>query len=98
MGPIWLELIQPVSGKYIHKEFLESRGEGINHICFLVDDIEEVISIMAEAGFKAIVYQKNVGGGGMAFFDTDKVGGVIIELEELPPDVDRFYGSTTSGE
>ena len=98
MGPIWLELIQPVSGKYIHKEFLESRGEGINHISFLVDDIEEAISIMAEAGFKAIVYQKNVGGGGMAFFDTDKVGGVIIELQELPPGVDRYYGSTTSGE
>jgi len=98
MGPIWLELIQPVSGKYIHKEFLDGRGEGINHICFLVDDIEEAMSIMAEAGFKVIVYQKNEGGGGMAFFDTDKVGGVVIELEELPPGVDEFYGSTTSGE
>ena len=41
MGPIWLELIQPISGKYIHNEFLERRGEGINHISFLVDDIEE---------------------------------------------------------
>ena len=98
MGPIWLELIQPVSGKYIHQEFLERRGEGINHISFIVDDIEEAISIMAESGFQAIVYQKNVGGGGMAFFDTDKVGGFIIELQELPPGVDRYYGSTTSGE
>ncbi|NQT04419.1 MAG: VOC family protein [Dehalococcoidia bacterium] len=96
MGPIWLELIQPVSGKYIHNEFLERRGEGINHMSFLVDDIEEAISIMAEAGFEAIVYQKNVGGGGMAFFDTDKIGGVIIELQELPLGVDRYYGSTTS--
>jgi methylmalonyl-CoA/ethylmalonyl-CoA epimerase len=92
MGPIWLELIQPVSGKYIHNEFLERRGEGINHMSFLVDDIEEAIPIMAEAGFETIVYQKNVGGGGMAFFDTDKIGGVIIELQELPPGVDRYYG------
>jgi catechol 2,3-dioxygenase-like lactoylglutathione lyase family enzyme len=98
MGPIWLELIQPVSGKYIHQEFLESRGEGINHISFLVDDIEEAMSIMAEAGFEAIVHQKNAGGGGMAFFDTDRVGGIIIELQELPPGVDRYYGSETSGE
>ena len=98
MGPIWLELIQPVSGKYIHNEFLERRGEGINHMSFLVDDIEEAISIMAEAGFEAIVYQKNVGGGGMAFFDTDKIGGVIIELQELPPGVDRYYGRTTSNQ
>jgi len=98
MGPIWLELIQPVSGKYVHKEFLESRGEGINHIAFLVDDIEEATSIMAESGFKVVVSMKNEGGGGVAFFDTDKVGGFMIELEELPPGVDQFYGSITSGE
>lgn len=39
-----------------------------------------------------ISYARNEGGGGMAFFDTNKVGGVLIELEELPPGVDRFYG------
>ena len=94
IGPIGIELIQPVSGETPQKQFLESRGEGISHIAFIVDDIEEAISIMVEEGFQVISSSKNEGGGGMAFFDTDKVGGVQIELEELPPhlDEDRYWG------
>ena len=94
LGPIGIELVQPVSGETPQKKFLESKGEGINHIAFVVDDIEEAISIMAEAGFKAVSIAKNKGGGGVAFFDTDKNGGVMIELEELPPHLneDPYWG------
>ena len=94
LGSIGFELVQPVSGETPQKKFLESQGEGINHIAFVVDDIEEAISIMVEAGFKVISNAKNEGGGGMAFFDTDKTGGVQIELEELPPHLneDPYWG------
>ena len=94
MGPIGIELIQPVSGESLPRKFLESRGEGINHIGFIVDDIEEATAIMVEAGFKVISSSKNEGGGGMAFFDTDRVGGVLIDLEELPPHLseDPYWG------
>lgn len=100
MGPIGIELVQPVSGESPQKKFLESRGEGINHIAFIVDDIDEAISIMVEEGFKVISSSKNEGGGGMAFFDTDKVGGVQIELEELPPHLyeDPYWGLKPSSE
>ena len=46
MGPIGFDLVQPVSGESVQKEFLESRGEGINHTCYIVDDIEEAMSVM----------------------------------------------------
>ena len=94
LGSIGFELVQPVSGETPQKEFLESRGEGINHIAFIVDDIKEAISIMVEAGFKVVSSAKNEGGGGVAFFDTDKIGGVQIELEELPPHLneDPYWG------
>ena len=86
------ELISPISGPSVQQEFLEQRGEGINHICFIVDDIEEATEIMVEAGFKPVSTALNEGGGGMAYFDTDKVGGVMIELDELPPHLsDDFY-------
>jgi methylmalonyl-CoA epimerase len=100
MGSIGIELVQPVSGESPQKKFLESRGEGINHIAFIVDDIEEATSIMVKAGFKVISSSKNEGGGGMAYFDTDKVGGVQIELEELPPHLhkDPFWGLKPSSE
>ncbi len=94
LGSIGFELVQPVSGETPQKKWLESRGEGINHIAFIVDDIKEAISIMVEAGFKVVSNAKNEGGGGVAFFDTDKVGGVQIELEELPPHLneDPYWG------
>ena len=99
MGPIGLELVQPVSGESIQKEYLERHGEGINHIAFVVDDIEEATSMMVEARFKVISCSKNEGGGGMAYFDTDRVGGVQIELEEIPPHLsdDLFWGNATTG-
>ncbi len=100
IGPIGFELIQPVSGESRLKKFLESHGEGINHIAFIVDDIKEATSIMVEAGFKVISSSNNEGGGGMAFFDTDKVGGVQIELEQLPPHLyeDPYWGLKPWGE
>jgi len=74
--------------------FLESRGEGIHHIAFIVDEIKEATDIMTDAGFNVVSSSNNQGGGGMAFFDTDRVGGVQIELEELPPHLqsDSYWG------
>ena len=85
MGPVELELIQPVSGKSVQKEFLEKHGEGINHLAFVVDDLDLEVTRMVEKGFKVISSGKFEGGGGFAYFDTDKVGGVIFELFQLPP-------------
>ena len=51
------------------------------------------IEIMREAGFRVISSADTVGGGGYAYFDTDKVGGVQIELFETPPSVDSLWRS-----
>lgn len=89
MGPIAIELLQPVSGKSNAQKWLESHGEGISHLAFIVDNIEEAKSIMVEKGFTMIYSSDNEGGGGMAFFSNDKVGGIIIEMEQLPPHLDK---------
>ena len=41
LGPIQLEMIQPLRGKTIYNEFLEARGEGFHHFGILIDRIEE---------------------------------------------------------
>ena len=94
LGPIGFEVVQAVSGESIQQEFLDRRGEGINHTAFIVDDIHEAIDVMAEGGFNLLSYANNVGGGGSAYFDTDRIGGVQIELEQLPPhlDNDPYWG------
>ena len=60
MGPIGIELIQPASGKSVHGEWVESHGEGINHIAFIVDDIEEATSIMVEVNPMATLKKPRV--------------------------------------
>lgn len=87
MGQVQFELIQPISGKSVQREFLESKGEGINHLAFFVDDIEKERAKLEEKGFKVISEGRFVGGGGFAYFDTDKVGGVIFELIQWPPGI-----------
>ena len=82
MGPVEFELVQPVSGESVQKEFLESRVEGINHLAFFVDDLEKEVSKLVEKGFKVISSGKRVGGGGFAYLDTGRVGGVIFELTQ----------------
>jgi len=79
MGPVQFELIEPVEGESIQKEFLESKGEGINHLGFFVDDIDKEVAKLVKKGFKVISSGRWLGGG-FAYFDTDKVGGVQTEL------------------
>ena len=85
MGPIQFELIQPVSGESVQKEFLEKCGEGINHLGFIVDNLDKEVTKLIKKGFKVISSGKFKGGGGFAYFNTDKIGGVIMELVQWLP-------------
>lgn len=40
-GPVYLEMIQPVVGEGNAKEWLETRGEGIFHLGYAVDDMRQ---------------------------------------------------------
>lgn len=92
LNHIGFEVIAPVFGDSIQREWLETRGESINHLCFIVDDIDEATALMVEAGFEVISSGKNEGGGGMAYFAHEMLRGVQIELDELPPHLDGdFY-------
>jgi len=82
MGPVELELLQPLEGGggSSAREFLERRGEGVQHIAFFVDDLDSALSRVAEMGIEVLQMGRRPGGGGYALLDTDAVGGVIIEL------------------
>ena len=64
------------------KEFLEKRGEGIHHIGFFVDGFDRETAKMAEKGFK-ITQSGETPEVRWAYFDTDAVGGVVIELMQM---------------
>jgi len=85
MGSIEFELLQPVRGNSVQQEFLDSRGEGVIHICAHTDDLERDIEIMAERGFPVISSAHLDDGGKFAYFDTRAVGGLILELFQPGP-------------
>jgi methylmalonyl-CoA/ethylmalonyl-CoA epimerase len=86
MGSVQFELVQPISGESIQKEFLEKRGEGINHLGFFVKDLDAEVTKLAEKGFKPVSTGRFTGGGGFAYFDTNQVGGVFFEVIQWPPE------------
>ena len=88
MGTVEMELVQPISGKSVQREFLEKHGEGINHLGFRVEDIEAETAKLVAKGFRVISSGKTMAGGAFVYLDTDKVGGIVFELIR-PPRQDR---------
>jgi len=86
MDSVQYELIEPVFGNSLFSEFLETRGEGIHHLGFFVADIDKEIAKLEEKGFKIIWRIRFKNGGGSVYFDTDRVGGIILELIQWPPE------------
>jgi len=84
MGAVELELVQPISGKSVQREFLEKRGEGVNHLGFLVDDLDREVARLLEQGFGVISSGKLADGLVYAYLDTDKIGGIVFELIQPP--------------
>jgi methylmalonyl-CoA/ethylmalonyl-CoA epimerase len=82
-GPLQVELIQPVEGKNIYTEFLDSKGEGLHHLGFRVDDLDAMLTELAKEGIEPIFHKGYPDRGtAFAYLDSDKIGGVMFELIE----------------
>jgi catechol 2,3-dioxygenase-like lactoylglutathione lyase family enzyme len=79
IGNMELELIQPINGESPHQEFLEQKGEGIQHLGFIVDNLQEDIKRLTTKGSEILLTSQFKGGGGVAYLDLDVVG-LIVEL------------------
>ena len=84
MGSLRVELIEPVSGDTPQKEFLDTRGEGVNHISFRVDDFEKEAARLIEKGFKLTMKVKFKPNGGCVYLDSPQAGGITLELLQPP--------------
>jgi hypothetical protein len=83
LGGIGFELIQPLKGETVYTEFLEKHGEGLHHLAYGVEDFDAEVEEMKKRGFK-VVQTGAMASSRWAYFDTDKVGGMLIELCETP--------------
>jgi methylmalonyl-CoA/ethylmalonyl-CoA epimerase len=81
IGNLELELIQPLDGASPHQEFLDSKGEGIQHLGFIVDNLAESVKDLTAEGSEVMLTSQFKGGGGAAYLDLNAAG-LIVELVE----------------
>jgi methylmalonyl-CoA epimerase len=84
-GGTAIELLEPLDDNSPISKFLEKRGEGIHHICYLVDDIEAVLKRLKERGVRLIDASPRPGAynSRVAFIHPKAMNGVLIELAEI---------------
>ncbi len=80
LGPLQLELIQPVEGRVFQSRFLEEHGEGIHHLGFYADDVDGEAANLVKQGAKVLIANP----GNFSYLDTGGPGGVIFELLKRP--------------
>ena len=79
-----IELLEPTGEDTPIGKFLSKRGPGIQQVCFRVENIESVISLMQENGIQMIdtVPRKGAHGAMIAFVHPKSTGGVLVELAQ----------------
>jgi len=84
VGDTRIELLEPLSENSQISKFLESRGEGIHHIAFRVDDVEAAIEEAVSLELKPLSREPESGAGGtkIVFLHPKSTGGVLMELVE----------------
>jgi methylmalonyl-CoA/ethylmalonyl-CoA epimerase len=81
-----IELVRPTSGDSGLAHYLEKKGPGFHHVCFEVDDLEEMLLELKEKGVQLIDEQPRIlPGRKMAFIHPKSATGVLVELYELMP-------------
>jgi methylmalonyl-CoA/ethylmalonyl-CoA epimerase len=84
VGQTKIELLESTDPEGPIGKFIEKRGEGIHHIAFAVEKIEEQLADVASKGIKLIDSTPRKGAEGLdiAFLHPKSTSGVLIELCE----------------
>lgn len=83
LGSVFIELIQPLAGENIYRDFLREKGEGVHHLGWHVvntlEAFDETRKKLEAEGFpcmmSARLYDSAIG-----YFDTSKVLNTILEV------------------
>jgi methylmalonyl-CoA/ethylmalonyl-CoA epimerase len=79
-----IELLAPLGEASPVAKFIESRGEGIQHITLEVDDIEAAVSELIRAGLRLVSEKPQAGAGGaqVVFIHPRSLNGVLVEIRQ----------------
>ncbi|MBA7681703.1 Ethylmalonyl-CoA/methylmalonyl-CoA epimerase [subsurface metagenome] len=79
-----LELLESTEPDGPVAKFIEARGQGVQHIAFRVENLDEALAELKEKGVRLIDQEPRKGAGGarIAFIHPKETSGVLVELCE----------------
>ena len=82
VGQSEVELLESTSPDGPVAKYIEKKGQGIQHIAFRVENIDEALDELKEKGIQLIDQKPRIGAGGakIAFLHPKATGGVLVEL------------------
>ncbi len=80
VGPVAIDILQPLEEKSIYGQFLKSTGGGIHHIALEVSNYDEVVSQLQKQGSRMTLGADDEGIR-FCYMDTGPAG-ILIELIE----------------
>ena len=82
VGPCHVELLRPLGADTPVGKFLESKGPGLHHVAYRVEDIEATLGALAGAGVRLIDETPRTGirSSQVAFVHPRATGGVLTEI------------------
>ena len=84
VGESEVELLESTSDDGPIAKYIEKRGQGIQHVAFRVENIEDALAELKEKGVQLIdqVPRNGAGGAKIAFLHPKATSGVLVELCE----------------
>jgi len=84
VGESKIELLQSTDPEGAIAKFIDSKGEGIQHVALRVDNIREKLAELKAQGVRLIDEEPRDGAGGaqIAFIHPKSTGGILLELCE----------------
>lgn len=88
IGPLKIDFMQFLPEAFRLSEPMKNYSEGLHHISFLVDNIEQEIKELTDRGVKLLLKEEFNNGpiiqkGTIAFFNTIEIGGTLLELQQI---------------
>jgi hypothetical protein len=93
IGGVQWELIEPLDNESVYAQFLAQKGEGVHHIAVLAPKFDEMLAAQAKQG-EDLVLSGEFSGIKVAYLDTERDLGVVVEIFSGMPDVKQKPDAT----
>lgn len=91
-GNAYVQLVEPLDRQSELARWLDEHGDGLHHICFGVDDVEEAVAALSDPGTQVVLGSGR--GRPSGFVSSAAANGVRVECTgfDLKADVDAVPG------